>query len=334
MNRSNLTKALLLAILLGILVWAVQWNTRHQPGSAQPAPAPQGSEATPETQTPPGFTVIRSRPLPRASKAPSDELIAAARQHLDGGGREGRCGPYSLLGDVTDPGLLASCAALAAELDATYHARFGVKPVGQPAEVIFLFGNREGYRTFAEEEGMSSAGYAGFSIPSRGFTASWAEPSGRLELARTLAHELTHLVNRRALGGNLPRWLSEGLADAVGDTATEDGIQPLTGLRGAEGEAKRLRQALASGQASSLLALVSQADYDFDTGGASYDYEQSALFVRYLLLEPNLAPRFRTFLSRLAEGEDATPEALQKSLELDWAELERGFLSWLDGASA
>jgi hypothetical protein len=334
MNRSNLSKTLLLAILVGILVWVVQRNIRHQAGTAESLPAPQRPEASPEAQAPGGFTVIRSRPLPRVGKAPSDELIAIARQHLVAGGREGRCGAYSLLGDVTDPGLLATCEALAAELDTTYHARVGVEPLSQPAELILLFGNREGYRTFADQQGMSSAGYAGFSIPSRGFTATWAESAGRLELARTLAHELTHLVNRRALGGNLPRWLSEGLADAIGDTATEDGIGPLTGLRGVEGEAERLRQGLESGKAGSLLALASQKDYNFDSSGTSYDYEQSALLVRYLLLEPTLAPRFRTFLTWLSEGGDATPEKLQEYLELDWTALERGFLFWLDATRA
>lgn len=94
-------------------------------------------------------------------------------------------------------------------------------------------------------------------MPSRGYTAIWAEPARPQSFARTLAHELTHVVHRRALGGDLPRWLSEGLADAIGDTATGAGIGTLEGLEGSEGIADRLLLGVDAGRAQSRRGLVS-----------------------------------------------------------------------------
>lgn len=329
MTRATLQKLLILVVLLTILAWIVGRKRLHQANEPQALPEISVSA----TDTPPpgssGFTYTSSRPLPRAGKPPPEEVLAAARQHLKEGGTEDKCGPYSLLGDVTEMDLLANCRRIAAQLDDTYRQRFGVTPVGQPAATILLFDNRDGYRGFAAAEGMTTAGYAGYSLPSRGYTAAWADASRSTDFAKTLAHELTHLVNRRALGGNLPRWLSEGLADAIGDTATTAGIQSLESLGGVEGEATRLRLGLESGQAHSVARLVSLDGTDFDAEAVSYDYEQSALLVRYLLLEPHLADGFRSFLAKLAEGEDYSPDLLQQHLEVQWTELDEGMATWL-----
>ena len=57
----------------------------------------------------------------------------------------------------------------------------------------------------------------------------------------------------------------------------------------------------------------------------SYDYEQSALFVRFLLSEPQLAIGFRKFLKDFAGGEVYTPEGLAADLGASWEDLERRF---------
>jgi len=176
-----------------------------------------------------GFTVVSSRPAPRPGIPPSAELLEEARLHLVAGGRESSCGPYSLLEDMADPLLLETCNLLATELDDTYRQRLGVAPLREPAATILLFSHRNGYRDFSEQQGIQASGYAAHTSPSQGYAAIWADSSRPDDFAKTLVHELTHLVNRRSLGGNLPRWLSEGLADALGDTAKQLEEPPVPG---------------------------------------------------------------------------------------------------------
>lgn len=326
-------------LLLIAVLWMWFGRSRHP---ARPAPAREA--ANPVAVVAPsqpehgqedvggsgsGFTVVSSRPAPRPGIPPSAELLKEARLHLVAGGREGSCGPYSLLEDMADPLLLETCNLLATELDDTYRQRLGVAPLREPAATILLFSHRNGYRDFSEQQGIQASGYAAHTSPSQGYAAIWADSSRPDDFAKTLVHELAHLVNRRSLGGNLPRWLSEGLADALGDTATLEGIRPLTSFEGAEGQAERLRLAYETTRAGSLARLVALEPTAFDRGVVSYDYEQSTLLVRYLLLDPNLAPRFKAFLAELATGAPYTPELLQRHLGLDWPALDGRLQVWL-----
>jgi len=338
MNRS-IIRALLLLLVLGALTWF--WLSREKvrvpsmsPGPDETAERIEESDRSEQlgslgNESSPSFTVVSSRPEPRPGVPASAELLEEAHAHLDGGGREGTCGAYPRLGDATDPLLLESCDHLAAELDDTYVERLGVTPLGEPVETILLFAERVDYESFARQQGMNASGYAAHSSPSRGYTAIWADASRPEDFAKTLVHELTHLVNRRALGGNLPRWLSEGLADALGDTATPAGIQPLQKFVGVEGQAKRLRLGYETGGVQSVDRLVVLGPEEFDSSPNSYDYEQSTLLVRYLLLDPELGPRFRIFLAELADGAAATPELLEKHLGVKAAELDRRLQNWL-----
>ena len=337
-----IVRRLLLLLLLGGSLWVwvarsrpanppVPGMTTDQDGAADPT-SRKKTEAI-DGEISPGFTVVSSRPAPRPGIRASTGVLDAARDHLDDGGKTGTCGPYSVLGDVTAPALLRSCELLAAALDGTYTERLGVTPLGVPAATILLFSSRTAYSEFSANQGMQASGYAAHSKPSEGYSAIWADASRPDDFARTLVHELTHLVTRRALGGNLPRWLSEGLADALGDTATPEGIQPLQGFVGAEGQAKRLRLGYETGAVGSVERLIALGPGEFDSTPNSYDYEQSTLLVRYLLLDPELGPRFRAFLAELAQGASSTPERLQQHLAVDWLELDRSLRDWLETAA-
>lgn len=244
---------------------------------------------------------------------------------MEGGGREERCGPYRLLTDADDPGLLSACTRIGSRLDATFEQRFGVRPVGSPAEAILLFRRHRDYNAYVRAEGRLAAGYAGFTSGS--LVALHAAPP-RPEVIQTLAHELTHLVEHRTFGFGLPPWLSEGLANAIGQTASEAGLGPLDGLRGAEALARRLRQAQTSGEARPFAELAELPRSAFDRGARPFDYEQSTLWVRYLLLDPHLGSAFRAYLAQLAEGERYDAERLRGRLGRSWPELESGFQSW------
>ncbi len=287
--------------------------------SEPPAPVPV------PVRVPPPSSEIELRG--RLAETPDPELLAAARARLAGGGRVESCGPYRLYTDVADARRVAACARLAERLDEVYEARYGIRPLGEPASAIVLFGEVDGYRAFAREGGVP-LGYAGYALAARGLAVFHAADSFD-DFVTTLAHELTHLVNRRALGVNLPPWLAEGLADGIGDTATPGGFEPLHGIAGLEALARRLLKAQDAGQADSLARLVALGRGEFDRGVVSHDYEQSALLVRFLLGEPNLASGFRKFLSDFAAGEPYDPEGLAADLGAGWADLDRRFQQWL-----
>lgn len=338
MNRS-LLRVLLLLLVWGVLIWLWVGRNQHE-RLCEPSGSIDDSEVLEEAANAeqveskgdnfsPGFTVITSRPPPRPEIPASTELLGEARDHLDSGGQEGSCGRYSLIGDMADPVLLESCNLLASELDDTYAERLGVIPLGDPAATIILFSDRQAFWDFSEQQGLSASGYAAHSKPNHGYTAIWADSTRPDDFAKTLVHELTHLVNRRALGGNLPRWLSEGLADALGDTATLEGIQPLRGFEGAEGQAERLRLAYETDQLKSVERLVALEPGEFDSDSNSYDYEQSTLIVRYLLLDRELAPRIQAYLTDLADGAPYSPELLQQHLGLEWSKLDQQLQAWL-----
>ncbi len=217
-------------------------------------------------------------------------------------------------------------------LDQVYEARYGIRPRGEPASAIVLFDRAESYRGFAREGGVPM-GYAGYALAARGLAVFYAGDQSLDDFVTTLVHELIHLVNRRALGVNLPPWLAEGLADGIGDTATPEGFDPLDGIAGLEALARRLQRAQAEGRAGSLERLVALERGEFDRGVVAHDYEQSALLVRFLLGDRQLAAGFRRFLGAFAGGESYDPEHLATDLGASWADLDARFMQWLEDQS-
>ena len=276
---------------------------------------------------PPPPPTTRAKP----PNPPDPTWLEAAREVLGAAARREACGPYLLLTDVTDRALLEACERLASGLDALYLERYGLAPRGEPAEAIFLFAEARDFRAFAQRDGRLPVGSAGYSNGAHGFTALDAGEQPLHPVLTTLAHELTHLVHRRALGVNLPPWLSEGLADGIGDTAATEGFLPLTGVRGSEPQAARLRTAYLRGEVRSLRRLTTLERGAFDREVPSFDYEQSALFVRFLLADAGLRPRFLAFLEEMSrEGYEA--ERLAEALGVGWQALDLKFEQWLRAA--
>lgn len=306
-------------VLTGVLLW-LGWSVRR-PGSPAPDAGP-----SPLVEAPPATREERWRGL--APEPPDAELLESARELLGGDGQRDGCGPYALYTDVADPRFVEACTLLASGLDEVYQARYGVRPRGAPAEAIVLFSEIGDYRAFSKQQQIA-LGYAGYALGARGLAVFYAGGQGLDGFLPTLTHELTHLLNRRALGTNLPRWLSEGLADGIGDSTTAAGFRPPEKAVGNGLQATRLRTALASGRAGSVQRLVALERSEFDRLPASYDYEQSALLVRFLLVDPELAAGFRSFLGEIARGGIYDPEALRGALGVSWEELDRRFKEWV-----
>jgi hypothetical protein len=297
--------------------------------TAKPEPQSEAPDAGPVESTSAGFVVRTVAVPPRESATPDEDLVAAARGLMTNGGREQTCGPYALYTDVSDEGILTSCEHLTSRLDATYTVRYGVTPLGQPAEAIFLFSTLDQYQDFVQQQTRMPVGYAAHADAGSGYLALYTGDRSRQDIVETLIHELTHLINRRALGGNLPPWLSEGLADGIGDTATADGLQQIDGANGAEAQAIRLAMGYKASQVPTISLLLEKDRHNFDSGTISYDYEQSAFLVRFLLTDPDLAPRFRSFLQALAAGTVYTPELFYEHMGLDASELDQRLEAWV-----
>lgn len=268
---------------------------------------------------------LPAAPLPAV--APDAETIAAALSRMNVEARRLPCGGYLLVTDA-DPSLWHGlCERVVAPLDEAYERVLGIAPTGQPAEAIFLFAEPAAFRSFAVEVSGVQSGYAGHARVARGYLALPVGPVG--PTVRTLVHELTHLVNRRALGPALPRWLSEGTADLLGDEATPAGLGTVRGILGAEGEMQRLQAAYQARLVGSVERLVGLGVGEFDATVPSWDYEQSAFFVRYLLADASRAGAFRAYLRGLSTGAPYDPDDLRSLLGVDWGSLDRDFELWV-----
>jgi len=291
----------------------------------------------------------RSREAPpplsagRAVPAGDPETIALLGRFLTPPVAERPCGAYVVRSNLAGPALERAatiCATIAAGLEGEIAAIFGIVPAHPPRGSIVLFASRGRFRESVAAAGDLNAGYAGWSAARLGVVAIAADGVGDDELARTLAHELAHLAERRLFGFPRPRWLAEGLADALSDSASADGFAPLADLRGIEAarrrwleraEPARFRGAI-DGEVGPLERLVALGEDAFDAGAASLDYELSALFVRFLLLDPLTAPRFRDWLAGQTLQSATIPD-LTGALGTDWPELERRFAEWVGRSS-
>jgi hypothetical protein len=328
---SNKLQTLLVAVCVAGLACGApdQDSAPAKTPTVKPEPQTEASDASLDGSTTPGFVVRTVAVPPRESETPDEELVAAARDLMTDEGRERTCGPYRLYTDVKDEALLTNCERLTSSLDATYAGRYGVTPLGQPAETIFLFSTLDQYQDFVKQQTRMPIGYAAHADAGRGYLALYTGDRSRQDIVETLIHELTHLINRRTLGGNLPPWLSEGLADGIGDTAAADGLRQIDGANGAEAQATRLEMGYEVGRVPSVSRLLEKDSGEFDSGTVSYDYEQSAFLVRLLLTDPDLGPRFRSFLRALAAGSVYTPELFYEHLGLDASELDRRLEAWV-----
>ncbi len=154
---------------------------------------------------------------PLAANRISPGLLSRARTLMGRDASDGSCGPYSLLTDVGEPALEALCAELVTRVDAAFARRFRLQPLGSAAETLLVFGEERDFKIFAGSTSRWRVEASGRASASEGYAALPWEGRERDAVATTMVHELTHLVNRRALGPALPPWLDEGMADELAE---------------------------------------------------------------------------------------------------------------------
>jgi|CXWL01.1.fsa_nt_gi hypothetical protein len=297
---------------------------------------------------PRGFATVPAGPLP--GRAPAAAALDHALGFLGSRRMEGRLGPYPLYTDLIDRPLLVSLEPVVSGLETSYASRYGLLPVPAPAESVVLFAQREDY------DALKAANRDLAPLPASGHVAGGlvaVTADGRLreEVRATLIHELTHLLNRRALGPALPPWLDEGMADDLGQsTVGADGhLVPGTlgstvlvrganrEIHGAWAALDNLRLALGGLPLAHLRELV---DLDWRTfvadGQRERNYAESAYLVRFLLDagDPALADGFRRFLAAVAAGSAGRAADLEPFLGVAWSPLAVRFRVWLASQEA
>jgi len=262
---------------------------------------------------------LGSRPdpvLPIAARPPEAAMLASGLERFSRQPSEYRFGGYRLYTDWPGTRLLERCRGLEAGLEEAYLDLFELAPVGEPAEVVLLFTQKRDYETFWRQTGqrIDSVGHAG-----RGVVATYVGLRRPLEICATVIHELTHLLNRRAVGPALPPWLEEGMATEVAARYAGGVLDP-----------RLVRQALRQGSLPDLVHLLELDRPQFHAAGLRrVHYEQSALWLRFLLEDPELGERLLAFLAYLARGGPYAP-----GLRPDELRAERATITLADDLAA
>lgn len=268
----------------------------------------------------------------------------------------GRLGDFGLYTDVEDDDLLAFFDETAKAAEAAYFARFARLPSGDPLRAAAFFARRVDYDRFAASSGtMRSGDHVGYAAD--GTIAFYAEERSRLDLASTLVHEITHILNGRSLTWWLPPWLEEGLASDLGSVWIEpaedvlaDGESPSAALerrrigRWQVGRAETyvivLAEILEKGDLPPMLSVISADRKTFMAReNVRVGYAYGASLVRYLL-DGGHRGGFLRFLHRVADGYEPNAALLLQSLGFDEEALEedplaatepldQGFRQWL-----
>jgi hypothetical protein len=293
------------------------------------------------------------QPLPVLATAfPDPEILALAIDHLVDPEPPAALGSFTLHTDCRRRPLLKVLQEVGEALPSAYARRFGL-PVTAPRGAVVLFASEDAYRAWAanapEPAVQTARGHA-----RSGVASLFVGDEDEKLLASLLVHELTHLLNREAIGSNLPAWLEEGLAtDLAACRIDGDGKLALgtwggyTSIlqdrmsspgavwieqRGALASRRRLREAWRRRELAPLGELLELPWNAFvATERRSVHYNQATALVRYLLdgEQGALAEPFRDYLRELADGAAPDVPLLERALGRSVGELEHGLQQWL-----
>lgn len=155
--------------------------------------------------------LIAALPVLAGEHSPDPNRLLRARLLIDVDTTPTELGPYTLYTDVEDQYLLQRFSEIAENLPKAYKARFNVDPGPADGEVVVLYNEEKPYRAFeAAEPTVAAALTDGFAT--RGLVVLYVGNQDDFILDMMLVHELTHLLNRRVFGLDIPTWLDEGLA--------------------------------------------------------------------------------------------------------------------------
>ncbi len=288
--------------------------------------------------------------LPLVAVSIEPDRLESAIELMSGDAQEYDCGPYRLVTDAVESSWIALCPEIVEDLERVYRSRYALQPVSSAAETILLFESGEDYEAFRVGEEISFESQVAHSYPARGYVALFHADRSPQQVVSSLVHELTHLLNRRALGPALPDWISEGMADDLAESKIDALGRLSPGVLG--GQAERYETlTLRSGGIASLLRLRTldqlgtlpsledlirlETEEFYDPSKSQLHYALSSFWIRYLLRDPDdeSARGLRSFLGAIAGGTPITETLLSAHLKRDLRDLEEGFRDWLQAQS-
>jgi formamidopyrimidine-DNA glycosylase len=323
------------------------------PAGKAPAPVDSPAGDGRGEEPPLGRAVQPALPLP--ALRPDPARLARARSLLAGppGGalRESALGGYLFLTDLEDAALFARAARLVQSLEEIYSSRYGRTPLGSPREAIVLFESEGDFRVFQALDPRLAGVETSTGLAGSGLVATFRGDRDDDAVLGTLVHELTHLLNRRAIGPSLPPWLDEGIADDLGASAIDAAgglvaaswsrsLAPGVGeirLGGGEAALREMARELAPGGSpgGDLGGRLGLEWEEFVApGAAESNYTTAAAFIRMLLADATDGGVFRQWLEEVSSGASPSAEELRQLLGRPWGDLEAELAAWTLGELA
>jgi hypothetical protein len=283
-----------------------------------------------------------------------ERRLNRARELLGNAARTGNLGPYSLYTDLDDDELLERLAGVATHLTQSYGERYDLEVRRDGSEAVVLFADERDYRDFEAGE-RSIAGVHTQGFARQGLVVLFVGERDLIATLQALIHELVHVLNRRALGTQIPAWLEEGLAEDLGFSRIQADGRIVVGSLGGDNvpfstSASRVGSPHAfeiGGPRGSLVALliewheptrstlavlVAMPWQEFvESEAGAIHYAESAFLVRYFLdgRRRSLREGFRRYLRSMAAGELNLGETVWTYLEIQPVDLEPAYYLWL-----
>lgn len=288
-----------------------------------------------------GPPVIEDRSLERRQ-------IAAAALGL--AGPNGSLGPYRLMTDLHEPGVLAHLGRVASGLAVSYRERFGLEPTAPDGQLVVLFQSEETYRRY-ESTATDLAPYGALGHAGADLAVLFSGEHDLDTVTSLLVHELVHLMNRSTLGATPPPWLEEGIANDLAYCRIDRAGRLLLGTLNGDttwfgdrrGGSLHYTGALASlslvvgsrarREETPLSELVALGQEEFLAGERrTLRYGESTFLVRFLLEAEGkrYVAGFRRYVERARDGDPPGARELARLLGEDWKRIERRLSRWLE----
>ncbi len=120
----------------------------------------------------------------------------------------------------------------------------------------------------------------------------------------TIQHEGFHQFAKAVIGGELPTWVNEGLAEYFGE-AVFTGDSYVTGLAPPEPHVQRVREMLKTDQYVSITKMMAMSHGEWNAALAAANYDQAWSMVYFLAHGDNgkYQPAFSKFIQLLSRGQ-------------------------------
>jgi len=216
-----------------------------------------------------------------------------------------------------------------------YSRRFaGFRARGAVNNPLYVFASKDDYVRFLGKHGIDGTGSGGmFFVRSSGSgLCTFVEGQSLDSMFNTLRHEGFHQFAFYRIGGELPTWVDEGLAEYFGES-----IMVRNRLRAGQVPPTKLRSVVAAIEAGRHIPFERLLNMDGQTwsqnvqsGDATLQYDQSWAIVHFLVNgEPKLRRAFEGYLKLVAEGRGARQAFAMAFGNHNYAPFEKAWIAYM-----